>query len=289
MKSEAVFRKILLFSGILVVLLIVGIFATLLINSIPSIREFGISFLYSKEWDPVFGKFGSLPFLVGTLLTSFLSIIISFPLSLAISIFLGEYFKQGNISTFLKSMVELLAGIPSVVYGFWGIIVLIPLVRYIEIKLGVMPIGVGIFTSSLILAVMIVPYSAALGREVISIVPSEIKEAAYSLGATKYEVIRSIILPYVRSGIIAGVLLSLGRALGETMAVTMLIGNSNFMPENIFSPGNSMASVIANEFTEATENLHLSALVEIGLILFIVTAIVNYIGRKIIKKTSLHA
>jgi len=152
------------------------------------------------------------------------------------------------------------------------------------LKIGLPPYGVGIFTSSAILAIMIIPYSASLGREVIALVPTDVKEAAYSLGATRFEVIRDIIFPYARSGIFAGFLLSLGRALGETMAVTMVIGNANILPRNIFAPGNTMASVIANEFTEASGDLYLSALIEIGIVLFLVTTIVNIIGRIIIKK-----
>ena len=183
-------------------------------------------------------------------------------------------------------MVELIAGIPSVIFGFFGIFVLVPVVRTLEIKLGVEPYGVGIFTSSLILSFMIIPFSASIGREVISMVPSDIKEAAYSLGATKYEVIKNVIIPYAKSGIFAGILLALGRALGETMAVTMVIGNSNFLPKNIFAPSNTMASVIANEFTEATGNLYLSSLIEIGVLLFIVTTIINIVGKIIIRKMS---
>jgi phosphate transport system permease protein len=153
-------------------------------------------------------------------------------------------------------------------------------------QIGVPPFGVGVFTSSLVLAIMIVPYSAALGREVIQLVPSDLKEAALSMGATRAEVIWKVILPYARSGIFAGVLLSLGRALGETMAVTMVIGNSNYIPKGIFSPANTMASLIANEFAEATEPLYVSSLVEIGLLLFVVTTVVNIIGRHVIKKTT---
>jgi phosphate transport system permease protein len=179
-----------------------------------------------------------------------------------------------------------LAGIPSVIYGFWGLFVLVPIVRELEIDLSVTPYGVGILTASLILSIMIIPYSASIGREVIQLVPADLKEAALSLGATRFEMIKKIVLPYARSGIFAGILLSLGRAVGETMAVTMVIGNSNFLPKTLFSPANTMASVIANEFTEATEALYLASLVEIGLLLFIVTMIINVIGRYIIHKMS---
>ena len=283
---ESLFKKTLQISGIFVLIFILSIFVTLVINSFPSIRVFGLKFLFGKTWDPVFNKFAAFPFLVGTLLTSFLALAISIPFSLAISIFLGEYFKKGTFPTFLQSAIELLAGVPSVVYGFCALFFLVPLVRQLEIKLGIAPYGVGIFTASAILSIMIIPYSASIGREVIRLVPREIIEAAYSLGATRYEVIRRVILPYSISGIISGFLLSLGRALGETMAVTMVIGNSGFLPKNIFSPSNTMASVIANEFTEATGNLYLSALIEVALFLFLVTAGINIIGRGIVNRLS---
>jgi len=287
LRAEPIFRKTLLFSALAIVVLLVAIFLSLLLHSLPSLKAFGLSFFFRRTWNPVSNEFGALPFLVGTLLTSFLSLLICLPFSLAISIFLGEYFREGLFSSVLKNVTELLAGIPSIIYGFWGLFVLVPIVRKFEMKFGIPQYGVGIFTASLILSVMIVPYAASIGREVISLVPSDIKEAAYSLGATRQEVITKIILPYARSGIIAGIILALGRALGETMAVTMVIGNSNFLPQSIFSPGNTMASVIANEFTEATGRLYLSSLIEIGLLLFFVTMVINIIGRYIIKKVSL--
>lgn len=266
------------------VLLVLGIFITLVIESLPSIKAFGISYLWGKTWDPVHDIYGGYPFLIGTLLTSFLALLISIPFSFAVAIFLGEYFPKGALSNFLKNTVELIAAVPSVIYGFWGLAVLVPLVRTLEIKLGVAPAGIGIFTASVILAVMIIPYAASLGRSMIQMVPANLKEAAYSLGATRWEVIRSVVLPYVKSGMFAGVLLSLGRALGETMAVTMVIGNTSLIPKNIFSPGNTMASVIANEFTEADHPIYLSALIELGLALFLVTFIINMIGKSIIKR-----
>jgi phosphate transport system permease protein len=186
-------------------------------------------------------------------------------------------------------MIELLAGVPSVIYGFCGLFLLAPFIRALEMTLGAAPYGVGIFTASLVLSIMIIPYSASIGREVISLVPSDLKEAALSLGGTRFEVIRKVILPYAAPGIVAGILLSLGRALGETMAVTMVIGNSNFIPKSIFSPANTLASVIANEFTEATGNLYLSSLIELGLVLFIVTTIINFIGKLIIRRMGVGA
>jgi phosphate transport system permease protein len=286
MIQEKIFQNTLYITAFCVVALLVAIFFTLLHASFPAIKTFGIHFVYGKVWDPIAGEFGALPFLVGTLLTSFLALIISIPFSLAIAILLGEYFRKGIVATFLKSTTELLAGIPSVIYGFWGLFVLVPIVRGMEIELGVTPYGVGILTASLILSIMIIPYSASIGREVVQLVPADLKEAALSLGATRFEMIKKVVLPYARSGIFAGILLSLGRALGETMAVTMVIGNSNFLPKTLFSPANTMASVIANEFTEATETLYLASLVEIGLLLFIVTTIINIIGRYIIHKMS---
>ena len=284
--SEASFRKLLYLAGLSLLILLLAIFFSLVIASLPALRQFGFSFLIGKTWDPVRGEFGALAFLVGTLMSSFMALFISLIFSLPISIFLGEYFRQGNASTLMKSVIELLAGIPSVIYGFWGLFLLVPMVRVLETALGVSPQGVGIFTSSLVLAVMIIPYASSIGTEVISLVPSDLKEAALSLGATRFEVIRKVVLPYAYSGIFAGVLLALGRALGETMAVTMVIGNSNFLPKSIFSPGNTMASVIANEFTEATGSLYLASLIGLALVLFIVTTIINVLGKLIIQKMS---
>ncbi len=284
---DRVFFQVLTLSALTLLILLFSIFITLTFRSLPSLKTFGMHFLFSTTWDPVQGVFGALPFLAGTLITSFLALAISLPFSLSTSIFLGEYFREGTASSLIKSAIELLAGIPSVIYGFWGLFVLVPLVRIAELKLGVAPYGIGILTSSIILAIMIIPYSASLGTEVIQLVPSELKEAAFSLGATKFEVIYKIILPYSRSGIVAGILLALGRALGETMAVTMVIGNSNFLPTSIFSPANTMASIIANEFAEATGEIHLSSLVAIGLLLFLVTMVVNIIGKYIIHKMSI--
>jgi phosphate transport system permease protein len=283
---ESVFRAALFGAALCMILLLLGIFLTLLINSLPSIKEFGLRFFYGKTWDPVSGEFGALPFLAGTLITSFLSLAISLPFSLSLSIFLGEYSTKGAVPAILQTAIELLAGIPSVIYGFWGLFILVPIVRGIELKLGVAPLGIGIFTSALVLSIMIIPYAASLGREVIRLVPDELKEAAYSLGATRFEVIKKVILPYVISGITAGNLLALGRAIGETMAVTMVIGNANVIPKSIFAPANTMASVIANEFTEATDHIYLSSLVEIGLLLFVVTMVINIAGKQIIKKMS---
>jgi len=283
-KAETFFRRTLTGIGAAMVVLVLGILLTLIIESIPSIKSLGIKYLWGTTWDPVNNIYGALPFLIGTLLTSFLALIISIPFSFAIAIYLGEYNPKGWLSNFLKNTVELIAAVPSVIYGFWGLLVMVPLVRSLETKLGVLPYGIGIFTASLILAIMIIPYAASLGREMIRLVPSSLKEGAYSLGATRYEVIKNVVIPYTKSGLFAGILLSLGRALGETMAVTMVIGNTSLLPTSIFAPGNTMASVIANEFTEADHTVYLSALIELGLVLFVVTVIINMIGKRIIKR-----
>jgi phosphate transport system permease protein len=283
-RAESAFKRTLVVTALVMLIIVAGLFLTLVVEAIPSIKLLGVKYFWGRTWDPVSNVYGALPFLVGTLATSFLALLISIPFSYAIAIYLGEYQTKGWLSEFLKNIVELVAAIPSVIYGFWALIVLVPLVRALEAKLGVAPYGVGIFSASLVLAVMIIPYAASLGRELIQMVPSALKEGAYALGATRYEVLRYVILPHTKSGLFAGLLLSLGRALGETMAVTMVVGNSSLMPDSIFSPGNTMASVIANEFTEADRTVYLAALIELGLVLFIVTVVVNILGKMIIKR-----
>lgn len=284
-RTESVFKQTLVVAGLLLVVLVMGILLTLITQSLPSIRLLGLKFIWGSTWNPVKDVYGAFPFLLGTLLTSFLALLICIPFSVAIAVFLGEYYPTGWFSSLLKNAVELIAAVPSVIYGFWGLAVLVPMVRTLQARFGVdQPLGVGIFSASLILSVMIIPYAASLGRSMIQMVPEHLKEAAYGLGATRWEVIRHVILPYTRSGLFAGVLLSLGRALGETMAVTMVIGNSSILPKNIFAPGNTMASVIANEFTEADKTTYLSALIELGLALFLVTVIINITGKKIIDR-----
>ncbi len=278
---DDIFRKISTVMALLIIGLVIGIFITLVIESWPSIKAFGLRFIWTTTWDPVSREFGALPFLVGTLLTSFLALIIATPFALAGAIFLGEI-APPRLANPISFIMELLAGIPSVIYGLWALFYLVPIVRWLEIKFGSPPFGLGMFTASLVLAIMILPYALSVARDVIKLVPQDIKEAAYGLGATRWETILHVIVPYARSGIFAGIVLALGRALGETMAVTMVIGNRSAMPHSIWDLGNTMASVIANEFTEATEDVHLAALVEIGLLLFIITVIVNIIARLII-------
>lgn len=281
MNSDKITKWILLLSSFIILFVAGGMIFSLVQGAIPAFKTFGLSFIFSNNWNPTEGKenYGALPFIAGTIITSVAALLISLPLSFSASLFLGEYYRGTKMAKVLGMMVDLLAGIPSIVYGLWGFYVLRPVL----IDLGLPNQGFGIFTSSIILAIMIIPYATSLSIEIISMVPNELKEAAYSLGATKSEVIFNVVVPSARSGIVAGYILSFGRALGETMAVTMLIGNSNIVPNGFFSTGNTMASVIANQFGEA-DGLKLSSLIAIGLLLFVMTGIINTIGKFIIQK-----
>lgn len=283
MSSDRLTRIVLFISSLVLLMISAGIVFSLVGGAIPAFKTFGPGFIISNHWNPTTGReiYGALPFIAGTLITSFLALLICLPLAFSTSLFMAEYYRGTRVAGILSSMVDLLAGIPSIVYGLWGFYTLRPLI----ISLGLNEQGFGVFTSSLILAIMIVPYATSLSTEIISMVPDELKEAAYSLGATRREVIFNVILPNARSGIIASYILALGRALGETMAVTMLIGNDNVIPKGLFSTGNTMASIIANQFGEAS-GLKLSSLIAIGLILFAITAIVNSIGKLIISRFS---
>ncbi len=203
-RAETTFKRFLVITALSMMVIALSIFITLVIHSVPSFKALGPSFFWSRTWDPVNNIYGALPFLLGTLITSFLALLISIPFSYAIAIYLGEYKTTGWISGLLKNIVELVAAVPSVIYGFWALVVLVPIVREIEIKAGAPPYGVGILTASLVLAIMIIPYAASLGRELIRLVPSALKEGAYSLGATRFEVIRHVILPQTKSGLFAG-------------------------------------------------------------------------------------
>jgi len=282
--QERNFKAGLSTASALILAIVTGIFITLVIASLPSIRATGFGFFSGSTWDPVKNIYGTLPFLAGTVITSFLALLISIPFSLGVSLFLGEYYPKGWFSSALRTAVDLMAGIPSVIYGFWALLILVPLVRSLETGIGVPAYGVSILTASLVLAIMIIPYSASLGREVIAMVPKNLKEAAYAMGATRFEMIKMVVISYSKSGLFAATLLSLGRALGETMAVTMVIGNSSILPKSLFDPGNTMASVIANEFTEAASTTYFSALIELGLLLFLLTAVINIVGKSVMKK-----
>ena len=280
MNGDRVTKTILFGSSLAILILSAGIVFSLTGGAIPVFKEFGPEFITSSSWNPTTGseEYGAMPFIAGTVMTSLIALILCIPMAFSTSLFIAEYYKGTRTAGILRSLVDLLAGVPSIVYGFWGFYALRPLL----VKTGLTDQGFGIFTASLILAIMIVPYATSLSSEIISLVPSELKEAAYSLGATRREVIFNVVIPAARSGIVASFILALGRALGETMAVTMLIGNANIIPKGLFSPGNTMASVIANQFGEA-DGLKMSALIAIGLILFAITALVNAAGKFIIK------
>ncbi len=281
MNGDRVTKALLFISSLIILLLSAGIVLSLTGGAIPAFKEYGLGFITSTVWNPTSGseEYGAMPFIAGTVITSVLALIICVPMAFSTSLFIAEYYRGTRTAGILRSLVDLLAGIPSIVYGFWGFYALRPLL----IRTGLTDQGFGVFTASLVLAIMIVPYATSLSTEIISMVPAELKEAAFSLGATRREVIFSVVIPSARSGIVASFILALGRALGETMAVTMLIGNANLIPKGLFSPGNTMASVIANQFGEA-DGLKMSALIAIGLLLFLITALVNAAGKLIIKR-----
>ncbi len=278
------------FFAALIVLLVAGIAFVLWRESRLSIAKFGLLFWKTKTWDPVAGDFGALPFIWGTLYSSFLALLISTPVGLGIAIFLSELSPR-FLRTPLAFLTELLAAIPSIVYGLWGVFVLVPLVRQLEVAMpeGLRktplfsgpPVGVGMLAAALVLAVMVIPFTSSVAREVLKAVPQTQREAAYALGATRWEAIQ-VAMRYGRTGILGAVILGLGRSIGETMAVTMVIGNSPRVTASLFSPQYTMAAVIANEFTEAADDLYLSALIEIGLVLFAITLVINAASRFLI-------
>ena len=257
----------------------------------PALRMFGFDFLASSEWDPVQKHFGAAPAIFGTIVTSILALVIATPLAIGVAIFLSEFAPRW-LRQPVAFLVDLLAAIPSVVYGLWGIFVLIPLLREHvmpfmrdTMHLGVIPLfsgptyGNSVFAAGLILAIMVLPYISSVSREVLLAVPRSQREAAMALGATRWETIQKAVIPFARSGIIGGIILGLGRALGETMAVTMLIGNTHDINASLFAPGYTMASLIANEFSEASDDMHLSALMAVGLVLLVLTLVVNALAR----------
>jgi phosphate transport system permease protein len=290
--GDRVFVGLMRGIAIAFVLLMAAIIIALAVESLPAMRSFGWSFVVGTNWDPVAESFGALPFIYGTLVSSLLALLIAIPLGLGSAIFLAEL-APFWLRTPVGFLIELLAAIPSVVYGLWGIFVLAPILReWVQPALGATlgflplfqgpPYGVGMLAAGIILAIMVVPFIATIGREVLLAVPAAQREAALAVGATRWETTRLAVLRYGRSGLIGAVLLGLGRALGETMAVTMVIGNRPEIAASLFAPGYTMASVLANEFTEATSDLYLSALVEIGLILLVLTVVVNALARLLV-------
>ncbi|MDR1121399.1 MAG: phosphate ABC transporter permease subunit PstC [Dysgonamonadaceae bacterium] len=280
--KDKLFKILLFIAAFLILLVTAGIVYTLTNHASGIFHDVGIlNFIGSSEWDPREGqeKYGALSFIIGTLLTSFLALLFCIPFSFPVALFTGEYFRGKKIADFIGAIVNLLAGIPSIVFGLWGFYTLRPLL----VSWGLSEQGFGILTASLVLAIMIIPYASSLSAEFISMVSNDLKEGAYSLGATNLEVIRRITLPIAGSGILASYILALGRALGETMAVTMLIGNTNQIPSSITDTGNTMASIIANQFGEA-DGLKLTSLIAIGLLLFLITAVINSIAKLMMRK-----
>ncbi len=274
----------------LVLLAVIGIGFELTRQSLLSIRKFGFAFWTTSTWDPVAGNFGALPFIWGTLYSSIIALLIATPIALGIAIFISELSPR-LLRQPLTFLTELLAAIPSIVYGLWGMFVLVPIVRKLELLTPDAlktfplfkgpPLGVGMLAAALILAVMVIPFTSSVAREILKNVPSAQREAAYALGATRWEAIK-VALGYGKTGIIGAVMLGFGRALGETIAVTMVIGNNPQVSSSLFKPQYTMAAVIANEFTEAADELYLHALIEIGLLLFIITIAINTISRLLI-------
>ena len=288
------------FFAFLVLALLAGIIGSLILGAMPSIKTFGFGFMFSPEWDPVSEKFGAMIPIYGTLVTSAIALAIAIPVSFGIAMFLTEL-APAWLCRPLGIAVELLAGIPSIIYGMWGLFVFAPFFSqhiqpWLNSHVGPLPLigkllqgppmGIGMLTAGIVLSIMIIPFISSVMRDVFEVVPPMFKESAYGLGATTWEVMRGVVLPYTKTGVIGGVMLGLGRALGETMAVTFVIGNAHDFNISLFMPGNSIASSLANEFTEAAGELYTSSLIELGLILFVITFIVLSLSKLLLLQLS---
>ena len=298
-RLDLLFRLATRFFAFLVLLLLAGIIVSLLAGSLSALRAFGPGFLTSSQWNPVTEQFGALVPIVGTLTTSFIALFIGIPVSFGIALFLTEL-SPVWLRRPLGTAIELLAAIPSIIYGMWGLFVFAPvfaqLQPWLTATLGAIPLagmlfqgppmGIGVLTAGIILAIMVIPFIAAVMRDVFEIVPPVLKESAYALGSTTWEVVWNVVLPYTKIGVVGGVMLGLGRALGETMAVTFVIGNAHKLHASLMMPGNSIASALANEFTEAVGDLYSSALIELGLILFLITFVVLALSKMLLLRLS---
>ncbi|MBC8023627.1 MAG: phosphate ABC transporter permease subunit PstC [Burkholderiales bacterium] len=295
---DALFRNLTRFFAFFVFSLLAAILISLVIGSRASIEKFGLEFLWTENWDPVRGEFGALVPIVGTVATSFIALAIGIPVSFGIAVFLTEL-SPVWLRRPLGTAIEMLAAIPSIIYGMWGLFVFAPLFQQhvqplLAKTLGQIPwlgqlfsgtmMGIGMLTAGIILAVMVIPFITAVMRDVFELVPPMLKESAYGLGSTTWEVVWSVVLPYTKVGVIGGIMLGLGRALGETMAVTFVIGNAHRLSASLFAPGNSIASALANEFTEAVGDLYTAALIELGLILFLITTIVLALAKLLLMR-----
>jgi phosphate transport system permease protein len=296
--GDVVFRHLTRAAAVGVLLLLSGVIISLIDGSIPAFRAFGFEFLVDQRWNPVTQIFGALPAIYGTIVTSFIAMLIAVPVGLMIAFFLTELCPQWARRP-IGIAIELLAGIPSIIYGIWGLFMFAPFLQrtlqpFLIDTFGDIPLlgtlfagppyGIGILTSGLILAIMVLPFVTAITRDVFDAVPGVLKEAAYGIGCTTWEVVRYVVLPFTRVGVIGGIMLSLGRALGETMAVTFVIGNAHRISASILAPGTTISASIANEFTEAVGDLYTSSLIELGLILFVITFIVLAIARYLLMR-----
>ncbi len=301
--SDSFFRRLTQSAAILVLLILGGVIGSLIKGSIPAFQAFGLGFFTTQIWNPVTEKFGALAPIYGTVVTSVIAMAIAVPLGMGIAIFLTELCPPA-LRRPIGTAIELLAGIPSIIYGIWGLFVFAPFLQVylqpflIEIFSNVPvfnflfagpPYGIGILTASLILAIMVVPFVASISRDVFDTVPPMLKESAYGIGCTTWEVVRNVVIPYTRVGVIGGVMLGLGRALGETMAVTFVIGNAHKISASLLAPGTTISASIANEFTEAVVDLYTSSLIALGLILFMITFIVLAIARIMLMRLELQA
>jgi len=286
--GDVAFRHLTRAAAIMVLLILSGVILSLVIGSLPAIRAFGFGFLVSERWNPVTENFGAIAPIYGTIVTSFIAMLIAVPVGLLIAFFLTELCPPW-LRRPIGTAIELLAGIPSIIYGIWGLFVFAPFLQdtlqpFLIATFGNIPVlsslfagppyGIGVLTAGLILAIMVLPFITSISRDVFDAVPPVLKEAAYGLGCTTWEVVRNVVLPYTRVGVIGGIMLGLGRALGETMAVTFVIGNAHKISASILAPGTTISATIANEFTEAVGDLYTSSLIALGLILFVITFIV---------------
>jgi len=282
------FRLMTLGASLIVLGIFAGVMASLIIGALPAMKTFGFAFLYTEAWNPVTEKFGALASIYGTVITSFIAMLVAVPVGIGIAIFLTEICPR-SLRRPIGIAIELLAGIPSIIYGIWGLFVFAPWfqehvqtwivdhvagIPVLQTYFAGPPYGIGMFTASLILSIMILPFISAVTRDVFETVPAMLKEAAYGLGCTTWEVMWRVVLPFARSGVVGGAMLALGRALGETMAVTFVIGNAHHIQKSLFAPATTISATIANEFAEAVGDLYLSSLIELGLILFFITFVV---------------
>ena len=291
--QDRVFLAITFTFAALVLAALLGILASLVVEAWPAFREYGAGFVTGTKWSPADDVFGAVIAIYGTLVTSAIALVIAVPISFGIAVFLTENCPRA-LKRPLGTAIELLAGVPSIIYGFWGLFVLAPLFQeYVQpllVATGLPlfagpPLGIGVFTAGLVLALMVIPFIASVMRDVFETVPPVLKESAYGIGCTTWEVVRNIVLPYTKVGVIGGIMLGLGRALGETMAVTFVIGNANRLATSLFAPGNSIASTLANEFAEADPALHIPSLFALGLILFVITFVVLALAKWLIARS----